>query len=59
MIPDTFRVSLSGVPFCPIALRKKRTAALRYRLAVNRKSTVAPALSTALCKYFQLPLTFT
>ena len=34
-------VIFSGVPLCPIALRKKRSAALRSRLAVNRKSTVA------------------
>jgi hypothetical protein len=39
-------VVFSGVPFWPIALRKKRSSALRSRLAVNRKSTVARALST-------------
>ena len=41
------------------ALRKNRSAALRSRLAVSRKSTVAPALSTARYKYFQVPLTRT
>jgi hypothetical protein len=36
-----------------IALRKNRSAALRSRLAVNKKSIVAPALSTARYKYFR------
>jgi hypothetical protein len=40
-------------------LAQKRSAALRSRLAVSRKSTVAPALSTARYKYFQTRLTFT
>ena len=35
---------------------EERSAALRLRLAVSRKSTVSPALSTALYKYFHLPL---
>ena len=35
---------------------KERSAALRSRLAVSRKSTVSPALSTARYKYFHLPL---
>src|ERR1700733_9794416 len=46
-------VIFSGVPFLLIALRKNLSAALRSRLAVSRKSTVAPALSTARYKYFQ------
>ena len=36
-----------GVSFHLIALRKNRSAALRSRMAVSRKSTVVPALSTA------------
>jgi len=39
-------VTFPGVPLCPTAFRKKRSAASRSRLAFNRKSTVAPALST-------------
>ena len=35
---------------------KKRSAALRSRLAVSRKSTVPPALPTALHKVFPLAL---
>jgi hypothetical protein len=49
----------SGAPCCQIALRKKRSAALQSLFAVSRKSTVAPALSTARYRYFQQPLTFT
>jgi hypothetical protein len=52
-------VIFAGVPFHLIALRKNRSAALRSRLAVNKKSIVAPALSTARYKYFQAPLIFT
>jgi hypothetical protein len=52
-------VIFSGVPFHLIALRKNLSAALRSRLAVSRKSTLAPALSTARYKYFQVPLTLT
>jgi hypothetical protein len=40
----------------PIALRRNRGAALRSRLAVIRKSTVAPALSTVRYKYFHMAL---
>src|SRR6202049_4625968 len=40
-------VIFSGVPHWSMALRRKRAAALRSRLAVRRKSTVCPALSTA------------
>jgi hypothetical protein len=42
-----------------MALRRKRAAALRSRLAVRRKSTVRPALSTARHRYFHWPLTLT
>ena len=48
-------VIFSGVPFLLTALRKNLSAALQSRLAVSRKSTVAPALSTARYRYFQLP----
>ena len=51
-------VIFSGVPFLLTALRKNLRAALQSRLAVNSKSTVAPALSTARYRYFQLPLEF-
>ena len=50
---------LLGDAVMTIALRRNRNAALRSLLAVSRKSTVAPALSTARYKYFQAPLTFT
>ena len=50
---------LLGNPLRPMALRRKRSAALRSRLAVKKKSTVAPALSTARYKYFHAPLTLT
>ena len=43
----------------PDALLRNRRAALRSRLAVSRKSTVPPALSTARYKYFQAPFTLT
>ena len=53
-------VIYAGVPLYLIAYKhKKRSAALRSRLAVNSKSTLAPALSTALYRYFQTPLTCT
>ena len=39
-------------------MRRNRNAALRSRLAVNKKSTVPPVLSTARYKYFR-HLTFT
>ena len=42
-----------------ISIAGNRNAALRSLLAVSRKSTVAPVLSTARYKYFQEPLTFT
>jgi hypothetical protein len=51
-------VTFSGVPLLPMALRRKRSGTLQSRLAVSRKSTVAPALSTARYRYFQTPLTF-
>jgi hypothetical protein len=38
-------------------VRRRVGAALRSRLAVSRKSTVAPALSTVRYKYFHAPLT--
>lgn len=49
--------TLSGSPFAPIALSKKRFAAAMSRLAVSRKSTVFPYLSTERYRYFQMPLT--
>jgi hypothetical protein len=52
-------VIFSGVPFHLIALRTNRSAALRSRLAVSRKSTVVPALSTARYRYIHAPLTRT
>ena len=52
-------VIFSGTPCWPVALHRNRNAALRSRLAVSRKSTVPPVLSTARYKYFQQPLTFT
>ena len=48
-----------GVPHWSMDLRKKRKAALRSRLAVNRKSIVWPALSTARYRYFHWPFTLT
>jgi hypothetical protein len=52
LAPLLSMVIFAGAPFWPIALRKKRRAALRSRFAVSRKSTVFPALSTARCRYF-------
>jgi hypothetical protein len=45
-------VIFAGAPCWQITLHKKRKAALRSRLAVSRKSTVFPALSTARYRYF-------
>jgi len=39
--------TLSGSPFAPMAVSKKRFAAAMSRFAVSRKSTVLPCLSTA------------
>ena len=39
--------TLSGSPFAPMALLKKRLAAAMSRFAVSRKSTVLPCLSMA------------
>src|ERR1700674_1847156 len=47
LAPLLSMVIFSGVPHWSMALRRKRAAALRSRLAVRRKSTVCPALSTA------------
>jgi len=40
-------VTVSGAPFLAMALSKKRRAAALSRLALNKKSMVLPALSTA------------
>src|ERR1700712_355964 len=50
-------VTFLGTVLCRMAFSKKRLAAAASRLAVNRKSTVWPCLSTALYRYFQAPLT--
>ena len=57
LAPLLSTVTFSGTPLAFMALSKKRRAAALSRLAVNRKSTVLPALSTARYRYFQAPLT--
>jgi hypothetical protein len=50
-------VTVSGLALFRMALSRKRLAAAASRLAVNRKSTASPCLSTALYRYFEMPLT--
>ncbi|MFT5334560.1 MAG: hypothetical protein ACI9GB_002471, partial [Halioglobus sp.] len=45
-----------GLPLESMALFRKRKAAFLSRLAVSRKSTVLPCLSTARERYFHWPL---
>ena len=45
-------VTFSGTPLAFMALSKNRRAAALSRLAVSRKSTVLPSLSTARYRYF-------
>ena len=50
-------IDFTGVQLLQIAWPKKRSAALVSRLAVSKKSTVLPSLSTARYKYFHWPRT--
>ena len=52
LAPLLSMVIFCGTPHWSMALRRKRDAALRSRLAVRRPSTVRPALSTVRYKYF-------
>src|SRR5450830_1894562 len=57
LAPLLSMVTFAGTPLGCMALAKKRMAAALSRLAVRRKSTVLPSLSTARYRYFQIPLT--
>ncbi len=55
LLPLLSTLTLAGLPLLPMALLKKALAATLSLLALSKKSTVCPSLSTALYKYTHLP----